>query len=101
MESRDRISNFCLRDTNLTSLEYVPAKLGGVAAFSWSKTMPVLRLLQVPYDFILFDEDEKSLDSKKVTRIIKKYRFAAPKKKAILDAQKELFDKGYYGNAKW
>jgi hypothetical protein len=79
----------------LISLEGAPTTVGGTFYCSWSKDLPLLRL-------VTYKEIEiKVFKNQQVNKIINNYCGQKPLKKAILDCQKYLIENGYVGNARW
>jgi hypothetical protein len=73
-------------------LEGAPKEVGGKFYLSWSKDLPLLRLVRYKNIEIFNDQ---------VNEIINKYCNHKPLKEAILLCQKELIDNGFVGNASW
>jgi hypothetical protein len=76
----------------LISLAGAPKSVGGSFYLTWSKDLPLLRLLR--YKNIQTYHGQ-------VNKIINKYFNHKPLKEAILLCQKELIDNGFVGNASW
>jgi hypothetical protein len=75
----------------LTSLEGAPTIVGGTFYCTWSKDLPLLRLVNYKKVRVHYQVD----------KIINKYFGQKPLKQAILDCQKELIESGFVGNARW
>jgi hypothetical protein len=84
---------FDCANNKLTSLEGAPKEVGGVFYLTWSKDLPLLRLVRYQ-NVRIFNNDQ-------VNDIINKYSNHKSLKEAILLCQKELIDNGFVGNASW
>jgi aspartate carbamoyltransferase regulatory subunit len=83
---------FDCRNNPLISLEGAPKSIGGSFYLTWSKDLPLLRL-------VIYKSIETYNDQ--VNEIIRKYCNHKPLKEAILLCQKDLIDNGFIGNASW
>ncbi len=84
---------FDCRYNKLTSLEGAPKEVGGSFYLSWSKDLPLLRLVRY--------KKVETYNNDQVNDIINKYSNHKPLKEAIIGCQKELIDNGFIGNAAW
>jgi hypothetical protein len=84
----------------LQSLEGFPASVEAVI-FTWSSTLPVLRLLNACRIGIAYGNTNaiENRAAEKVKDILRRY--AGQGKRAMFDAQKELEDAGFEKNARW
>jgi hypothetical protein len=83
---------FYCHKNQLTSLEGAPKEVGGDFYLTWSKDLPLLRLVRY--------KNIQTYDNQ-VNAIIRKYCNHKSLKEAILLCQKELIDNGFVGNASW
>jgi len=97
--SSDFEGNLDIRNNPLTSLDYLPLKIIRVLDIPYSKTLPMLKLVQLRSDVKIYIEADDREDEK-CNEIIMKYVGVTPVRKAILLCQKELIDAGFNGNAK-
>jgi hypothetical protein len=87
----------------ITSLEGLPqGPFSDHISLQIDSTVPVLRLLLVdPTVALRLDSPELKHEISEMKRILNKFRGVMPRKKALLECQKELIDSGFVGNASW
>jgi hypothetical protein len=82
----------CHNNNQLISLAGAPKSVGGSFYLTWSKDLPLLRLVRY--------QNVQTFNGR-VNEIIRKYCNHKPVKEAILLCQKDLIDNGFIGNASW
>jgi len=83
----------------LKTLEHFPDEIGGMAAVTWRKNLPLLRTLVAKEGVKFYKDFEEQGEAYDVAEIINEY--AGQGRMAIFDAQKDLEDAGFPGNARW